>query len=109
LPAISGKVRGLIVPSANAPEAAVVEGVDVIPVNTLAEAAAFLVDELAIDPEPCRVAELFEELGRYEEDFADVRRGNGQAGNHDRGQRPTQPANVMTARWSYRRSQNMLM
>jgi magnesium chelatase family protein len=66
-------LRGIIVPRENADEAAVVEGVDVIPVSTLAEAAAFLVEQLAIEPVPCRVAELFEELGRFEDDFADVR------------------------------------
>jgi magnesium chelatase family protein len=68
-----GKVRGLIVPSGNADEAAVVEGIDVIPVHTLTECAAFLIEQLSIDPAPCRNAELFEELGRYEEDFAEVR------------------------------------
>ncbi len=68
-----GKVRGIIVPAANADEAAVVEGVDVISVNSLTEAAAFLVEQLPIEPAPCRNAELFEELGRYEEDFAEVR------------------------------------
>ena len=69
----AGNVRGLIVPDANASEAAVVEGIDVIPVGTLAAAAAFLIDQLPIEPTPCRVAELFDELGSYEEDFADVR------------------------------------
>ena len=68
-----GRVRGLLVPAANADEAAVVEGVEVIPVNSLAEAAAFLVEQLAIEPAPCRVAALFDELGRYDEDFAEVR------------------------------------
>jgi magnesium chelatase family protein len=34
-PANNGRFRGLIVPSINASEAAVVEGVDVIPVNSL--------------------------------------------------------------------------
>jgi magnesium chelatase family protein len=68
-----GSVRGLIVPSANASEAAVVEGIEVIAVDSLAQAAAFLVEQLAIEPAPSRVAELFEELGRYDDDFADVR------------------------------------
>jgi magnesium chelatase family protein len=68
-----GRVRALLVPSANASEAAVVDGIDVIPVDSLAQAAAFLVEQLAIEPAPSRVAQLFEELGRYEEDFADVR------------------------------------
>ncbi|HMP06829.1 MAG TPA: YifB family Mg chelatase-like AAA ATPase, partial [Lacipirellulaceae bacterium] len=68
-----GRVRGLLVPAANADEAAVVEGVEVIPVNSLAEAAAFVVERLASEPAPCRVAALFDELGRYDEDFAEVR------------------------------------
>jgi magnesium chelatase family protein len=61
------------VPAANADEAAVVEGIEVIAVDSLAQAAAFLVEQLAIEPAPSRVAELFEELGRYDDDFADVR------------------------------------
>ncbi|HYO26338.1 MAG TPA: YifB family Mg chelatase-like AAA ATPase, partial [Lacipirellulaceae bacterium] len=69
----AGNVRGVIVPASNADEAAVVDGLDVIPVGSLTEAAAYLVEQLAIEPAPCRVAELFEELGRYEEDFAEVR------------------------------------
>jgi len=68
-----GKVRGMVLPTSNADEAAVVEGIDVIPVTSLTEAAAFLVEQLAIEPAPCRNAELFDELGHYEEDFADVR------------------------------------
>lgn len=71
--AAGGRVRGLIVPSANAAEAAVVEGIEVIPVDSVTQAAAFLIEQLYIDPTPSRVGELFEELGRYEEDFADVR------------------------------------
>ncbi len=66
-------IRGIIVPRDNAAEAAVVDGLDVIPVNSLAEAAAFLVEQLAIEPEPCRVAALFDQLAGDEEDFADVR------------------------------------
>ena len=71
--AANGKVRGLIVPSVNAAEAAVVDGVEVIAVDSLTQAAAFLIEQLSIEPTPSRVEQLFEELGRYEEDFADVR------------------------------------
>jgi magnesium chelatase family protein len=71
--AANGKVRGLILPSANAAEAAVVDGVEVIAVDSLTQAAAFLIEQLAIEPTPSRVEKLFEELGHYEEDFADVR------------------------------------
>src|SRR5262245_11266708 len=53
----AGNVRGLIVPAANADEAAVVEGVDVISVNSLTEAAAFLIEQLPLEPAPCRNAE----------------------------------------------------
>jgi magnesium chelatase family protein len=69
----NGAVQGLILPAANAGEAAVVEGVDVIAVNTLAEAVAFLGEQLPIEPAPCRNAELFDELSHEEDDFADVR------------------------------------
>jgi magnesium chelatase family protein len=71
--AAAGKLRGIIVPSANAAEAAVVEELDVIAVNSLSQTAAFLTGELEIEPTPSRLNELFQELSHYEEDFADVR------------------------------------
>ena len=66
-------IDGLIVPSANAPEAAVVEGLNVIPVDSLAQAVAFLNGEINIDPHPGRVEQWFERLSAYEVDFGDVR------------------------------------
>jgi magnesium chelatase family protein len=66
-------LRGIIVPSANASEAAVVEDLDVIAVDSLAQTIAFLSGELDIEPIPSRLDELFQELSHYEEDFADVR------------------------------------
>ncbi len=66
-------LRGLIVPAANAAEAAVVENLDVIPVSSLAESAAFLAETLDILPAPCRVQEVFGQHAHYEEDFSDVR------------------------------------
>ncbi len=65
--------RGLVVPTSSAPEAAVVEGLQVIPVDTLAQAAAFFRGEVDIAPYPSRVEQLFRELGSYDVDFADVR------------------------------------
>jgi magnesium chelatase family protein len=64
---------GILVPPENAEEAAVVEGLDVFPVNSLREAADFLND--AVDVKPLRVetAKVFDESGAYEEDFADVK------------------------------------
>ncbi len=66
-------VCGLVVPSANAPEAAVVEGLEVIPVDSLTQAVGFFAGSIDIPPEPCRVNELFDEHGNYDIDFADVR------------------------------------
>ncbi len=66
-------LRGLIVPAANAAEAAVVEDIDVIAVESLSQTVGFLTGELEIEPTPSRLNELFQELSHYEEDFADVR------------------------------------
>lgn len=65
--------RGLIVPRENAPEAAIVEQVEVIPVSSLTEAAAFLSGSLEIAPHPSRLEELFHRSACYEEDLADVK------------------------------------
>jgi magnesium chelatase family protein len=67
------KLRGIIVPSANAAEAAVVEGIDVIPVDSFSQTVAFLSGDLDIEPVPSRLEELFQELAHYDVDFADVR------------------------------------
>src|SRR4029079_3827541 len=68
-----GQLRGLIVPRANASEAAIVEGVDIIAVDSLAQTVPFLAGELDIEPTPSRLSELFHELSHYDDDFADVR------------------------------------
>ena len=56
----------------NAAEAAVVEELEVIPVSSLAEAAAFFAGHLDIDPTPSRLQELFNTLSHYDDDYADV-------------------------------------
>ncbi|WP_164102182.1 YifB family Mg chelatase-like AAA ATPase [Candidatus Laterigemmans baculatus] len=66
-------LRGIVVPAASAQEAAVVEGLDVIPVETLAQAVGFFSGSLHIDPAPSRLEEWFAELSTYELDFGDVR------------------------------------
>ncbi len=66
-------LHGVIVPSASASEAAVVEHIEVMAVDSLAEAAAFFAGQLAIDPTPSRLDDLFQEFARYDEDFGDVR------------------------------------
>jgi len=66
-------LRGMLVPTESAAEAAVVEGIEVIPVSSLAQAAAFLTGELEIEPTPPGLNELTQQLEQYEVDFADVR------------------------------------
>ncbi len=66
-------LRGLVVPEENAHEAAVVQDLEVIAVNSLTQAAAFFAGELDIEPTPSRIQDLFEEFSHYEIDFADVR------------------------------------
>ena len=66
-------IRGIVVPTGNAHEAAVVEGLEVIPVSTLSEAVGFFSGQLNIDPVPSKLNELFETYSSYDVDFADVR------------------------------------
>ena len=66
-------LQGVLVPSASAAEAAVVEDVEVIAVASLAQAVGFLTGEIDIEPTPSRLDELFRELSTYEADFSDVR------------------------------------
>lgn len=66
-------LRGILVPTDNAPEAAVVEGLEVIPIDSLAQAVAFLGGEIDIDPYPCELDTLFEQFSIYDVDFGDVR------------------------------------
>lgn len=69
----SQNLRGLIVPAENALEGAVVNGVEVIPVTSLAQAVGFLTGQLEIEPAPNRADEIFSQQQTYDVDFADVR------------------------------------
>ena len=69
----NANLHGIVVPAENASEAAVVEGLDVIPVQSLAQAVAFFADEIELHPAPSRLEKLFEEFSVYDIDFADVR------------------------------------
>ena len=66
-------LRGMLVPSPSAAEAAVVEGVEIIPVASLAQTVAFLTGQIEIEPQPSRLDELFRTFSAYDVDFADVR------------------------------------
>ena len=65
--------RAILVPTANAREAAVVDGIDVIAVGSLAEAVGVLMDQLPVEPETYRFEDAVAERGDAGIDFSDVR------------------------------------
>lgn len=66
-------LRGLVVPSASAHEAAVVEDIEVIAVDSLAQAVAFFTGQVEFEPTPSQLDNLFDQFSHYEDDYADVR------------------------------------
>jgi magnesium chelatase family protein len=67
-----GKI-GVLVPAENAAEAAVVAGLQVIPVQNLREAAQFLEGEIRIAPTKVDLQKLFAHQDEDEHDFAEVK------------------------------------
>src|SRR6266481_6119221 len=67
-----GKV-GIFVAAENAAEAAVVSGLQVIPIHNLREATSFLEGEIKISPTKVNIAELFDHNHDEEMDFAEVK------------------------------------
>jgi len=66
-------LRGLLVPPANAREAAVIPGIEVIPVPTLADAFEFLRGERSIEPTHVDLEAVFRAEARFDVDFSDVK------------------------------------
>lgn len=66
-------LKGIVVPTDSANEAAVVENIEVIPVASLSQAVGFFTGALEIEPHPSRVYQIFEEFSKYDDDFGDVR------------------------------------
>lgn len=65
--------RGLLVPVANAHEAAVVEGIEVFAVGSLAEAVGFYSGQLNVSPVDFSWNDAVAEHGQYPIDFSDVK------------------------------------
>ena len=65
--------RGILLPKENSREAAVVKGVEVLPVNTLSECVEFLNGNLHIDPVEVDLDEIFRTKSNYPVDFNDVK------------------------------------
>jgi len=66
-------LRGLVVPTESAGEAAVVQEIEVIPVANLAQAVGFFSGAIEIAPAPSRLQQWFEKYSAYDLDFGDVR------------------------------------
>jgi magnesium chelatase family protein len=64
---------GILVPVENAAEAAVVHGLNVIPIQNLREAAQFLEGEIKISPAKVDLVKLFEHPAEDENDFSEVK------------------------------------
>ena len=67
------KLDGLIVPTVNAREAAIVEGINVYGFENLIEVVAFLNGELQINPVVVDREEIFKAVSKYPIDFAEVK------------------------------------
>jgi magnesium chelatase family protein len=66
-------LQGLVLPTSNALEAAVIQGIDVIPVTTLVDAFEFLRGELEIPPTRVDLEKIFASHAHYDVDFSDVK------------------------------------
>lgn len=67
------KFKGFILPKENAGEAAIVNNLEVIPVESLEEAIEFLTDKKKITPVECNTRDIFAEAqDYYEADFSHV-------------------------------------
>ncbi len=66
-------IKGMIVPKANACEAAIVEGVDAIGVETLSEVVEFLSGRAQIKPATVDLERIFTEYKDFSQDFSDVK------------------------------------
>ncbi|MFA4916077.1 MAG: YifB family Mg chelatase-like AAA ATPase [Syntrophales bacterium] len=66
-------IKGIIVPSENALEAAMVEAIDVVPVETLSDVVEFLNGNREIEPLKIDIAEVFKNNLHYPFDFDEIR------------------------------------
>ena len=71
--ALAAGKAGVLVPAENAAEAAVVAGLQVIPIQNLREAADFLEGQIKIAPTKVDLEQIFDQHDPDELDFADVK------------------------------------
>jgi len=66
-------LRGILVPRGNSKEAAVVKGIEVLPLDTLSDCVEFLNGDLHVDPVEVDLDEIFKTELNYPVDFNDVK------------------------------------
>jgi magnesium chelatase family protein len=66
-------IRSVFVPRDNAAEAAMVEGINVFPVNTLPDVVEFLSGRSNIEPLTLDINKIFQETRQYEVDFNEIK------------------------------------
>jgi magnesium chelatase family protein len=67
------QLKGLILPTENAPEAAVVKGIEILGVRELSEVVAFLNGECELEPTDVDLESVFRKGAVYDLDFRDVK------------------------------------
>ena len=67
------RLKGLILPDTNGPEAAVIQEIEVLGVRHLSEVVEFLNGERSLGPTQIDLEELFRRNCQYESDFSDVK------------------------------------
>ncbi len=67
------KIKGILLPRGNAREAAVVTGIDILPIDTLSDCVGFLNGHLQIDPVTVDLVGIFKTDSNYPVDFNDVK------------------------------------
>ena len=65
--------KGVILPKSNAKEAAIVDGLDIYPVESLREAVDFLNADQTIQPFEYNIQDAFDQFAEYTIDFSDVK------------------------------------
>ena len=73
LAARAAGLRGILVPRANGPEAAVVSGIEVIGITALSEAVEFLAETKPLPPFTVDIEQIFRDQTVYDVDFAEVK------------------------------------
>jgi len=66
-------IKGLLLPHENAKEAAIIDELEVIGIESLDGAVAYLSGAKEIQPSRCDPAELFNVTSRYQDDFSEVK------------------------------------